>query len=238
MTTTKSSFQSRSPVNKVRGTHDAWRLSACPVESDDTIHGLIAEYQRSGCTASRDRVVCSYLRLIASLAHRCARSRVPVDDLMVEGSLCVLQAMTTFDPSRGVPFGGYVSTILHRRIRAAAGELSIESSGVDGGVSLGLHEQMSEQADDRTAPPSQRVERKDDAVRLHAAVEELPPLWAALVSKRFGLNGEEAHSVDDLSACLGLSPRETRRLLDRALTSLRVRFTTPDHEPEPERCAA
>jgi RNA polymerase sigma factor for flagellar operon FliA len=66
---------------------------------------------RSGESAARDVLVARYLPWAEMLADRIHRRvaglRVPREDLRQSATVGLLEAMTRFDPSRGIPFPGY-----------------------------------------------------------------------------------------------------------------------------------
>ena len=59
--------------------------------------------------AALDTLVSAYLRLVASIAGKYARSGLSRDDLVQEGVFGLLQAAQKFDPERGFRFGTYAS---------------------------------------------------------------------------------------------------------------------------------
>ncbi|MEW6635586.1 MAG: sigma-70 family RNA polymerase sigma factor [Actinomycetota bacterium] len=65
-------------------------------------------------------MIGAYLGLVASLARRYAGWGVPVEDLIQEGSLALVQAIDHFDPGRGMQLSTYLTWWVRQAIRRAA----------------------------------------------------------------------------------------------------------------------
>lgn len=68
---------------------------------------------------ARERLVVTHLGLVRRIASRYRELGVPLDDLVQEGSLGLLDAIDRFDPSRGVGFEAYARFRVRRAIRNA-----------------------------------------------------------------------------------------------------------------------
>lgn len=71
------------------------------------------------------------------------------------------------------------------------------------------------------ADPESQVVHTVLGERLEAFVEVLPPRERLIVRQRFGLDGEAAQTLEELSAVLGVSRERVRQLETRALARLR-----------------
>jgi RNA polymerase primary sigma factor len=79
----------------------------------------VAEAVRSGDREAHDRLVRSNLRFVVSMARKYARSGYPLDELINEGNIGLLEAARRFDPERGVRFVSYAGWWVRQAILAA-----------------------------------------------------------------------------------------------------------------------
>jgi RNA polymerase primary sigma factor len=73
----------------------------------------------SSNNCSRDALVADHLRLVRSIAFRYRGFGLPVEDLVQEGSLGLLEAIDRFEPGRGADFEAYARFRIRRAIRTA-----------------------------------------------------------------------------------------------------------------------
>jgi RNA polymerase sigma-B factor len=64
-------------------------------------------YRRTEDTALQQELVCHYLPLAKRIARRYVRVGVPLDDLTQIGTIGLMNAVSSFDPARGVKFEAY-----------------------------------------------------------------------------------------------------------------------------------
>lgn len=74
----------------------------------------------AGNREARERLIVAHLGLVAALARRYAGWGAPVEDLVQEGSLALVQAIDHFDPSRGMRLSTYLTWWVRQAIRRAA----------------------------------------------------------------------------------------------------------------------
>lgn len=67
----------------------------------------------------RERLVADYLPQVRAIAFRYRGFGLPIDDLVQEGSLGLLEAIDRFDPRRGMDFDVYARFRIRRAIRNA-----------------------------------------------------------------------------------------------------------------------
>src|SRR5438067_8383017 len=93
------------------------------MESHHTDAGLL-EHARHGDVRARERVVVQHLPNVRAIAWRYRNLGMPVDDLVQEGSIGLLDAIEHFDDSRGSDFERYARFRIRRAIRNALTEKS------------------------------------------------------------------------------------------------------------------
>lgn len=79
----------------------------------------LARRVASGDDAARRQMIESNLRLVVSLARRYVRRGLPLSDLIEEGNLGLMHAVTKFDPERGFRFSTYASWWIRQAIERA-----------------------------------------------------------------------------------------------------------------------
>ena len=176
------------------------------------IDGLLAESRRV-----RDRIVRANLRLVVSWARRLVKfSRLDLHDLVSEGNFALLQAVETFDCSRGYRFSTYATHAVRNSLcRHIGRELRRGERFVTGSTKT-------------PEPLCSDAESRESAQGLLRWSKELPRLLARLAASdrviltaRFGLDGGEGQTYSEIAARLGLSKERTRQLALRAIDRLR-----------------
>jgi len=76
------------------------------LEADEELD-LIERWQTKGDSKAFERLVTSHLRLIVKVATQFRRYGLPIEDLISEGSIGLLQAINRFDPERGSRLATY-----------------------------------------------------------------------------------------------------------------------------------
>lgn len=74
---------------------------------------------RKGCTASRQRMIESNLRLVVKVSRAYARRGLPLLDLIEEGNLGLIRAVEKFDPDRGCRFSTYATWWIRQSVERA-----------------------------------------------------------------------------------------------------------------------
>lgn len=81
------------------------------------IESLVVEYQRTGETAVRDRLISQHLYLVQTVARKFAGLGESHEDLLQEGAMGLINAVDLFDPERGVQFSTYATHLVEGQIR-------------------------------------------------------------------------------------------------------------------------
>ncbi len=86
--------------------HDVRRF---PLLTADQERDLTLRWQQSGDEAALRLLVGSHLRLVVKMARQFSGYGLPMTDLIAEGNIGLMQAVTKFDAERGFRFGTYAS---------------------------------------------------------------------------------------------------------------------------------
>jgi RNA polymerase primary sigma factor len=84
----------------------------------------LAERAQAGEVGARDRLVARCLPMVMRLARGYGGRDVEMADLVQEGVLGVLRALSRFDPDRGVPFAAYAAWWIRQAMQQAIAEQS------------------------------------------------------------------------------------------------------------------
>jgi RNA polymerase sigma-32 factor len=214
-----------------------------PLSPEDEL-ALARAFRRTGDLQLRRAMVEANLRLIIKLAidQDGTRGRL-VPDLIQEGCLDLLEAVSRFDPERGVRLGAYAgfwiraymigfkmaNVRLVREARGRAGrraffrgeispvELSLDSFGIDDGSALG------ERLPDPAPPVDQRLLQAEAAARANrqadALARTLGPRERAILDCR--LRAEAPEPLRSVARRFGVSGERIRQLERDLLAALR-----------------
>lgn len=91
------------------GGHLAANLGRYPRLTCEEEQELARRYREEGDAAAARALVESHLRLVVSIARSCGRGRSAMPDLIQEGILGLMKAVTKYDPARGVRLSTYAS---------------------------------------------------------------------------------------------------------------------------------
>jgi RNA polymerase primary sigma factor len=92
---------------------------ACVRASERNCGRAAGEAAGRGDRDARRRLIEAYLGLVAAIARRYARWGVPLEDLVQEGAVALIQAIDHYDPGRGMQLSTYVTWWVKQAIRRA-----------------------------------------------------------------------------------------------------------------------
>jgi RNA polymerase primary sigma factor len=180
-----------------------------------------------GDEGARERLVQANLRFVIMVARQYQGRGVPLEDLVSEGNIGLIQAARRFDPDRGVRFVSYAVWWIRQAMlqalrgglrQAAAAMLSLDWPAGDDGEGEPL---LSRVADPNALLPETALAGVELTERVGSALAGLPAREARILRDRFGLAGRARSSLRETGRKHGLSNERVRQIEKRALRRIR-----------------
>lgn len=203
---------------------------------------LLAKRAQGGDKASEDLLVKSNLRLVVKIAKRVSKGVVSntfdLDDLISEGSIGLIKAVRSFDPSRGVKFSTFAGRIIQNEmINALRGVASpIRTPQTKAGREIkkslkvfSLDDPIS--SDDESCKTlldtiksldpatDDLIVTQDVKARIAKALKTLHPRAQRVLMTHFGI-GCKAQSLSVIGGVLNLSKERVHQIECRSLLEL------------------
>jgi RNA polymerase primary sigma factor len=208
----------------------------------------LAKRARAGDAAAQERLVCSNLRFVVSVAKKYQNLGVPLADLVNEGNIGLMRAARRFDETKGVKFISYAVWWIRQAVFQALAEhsrpvrLPVGKAGEWGrcrgegrelgavGSSLSLDAPVSNEsatqlidvlADETSEMPDEPMLDGDLTDATEQALTVLSPRELDITRRYFGLNGLEPMTLEEIGETFGITRERVRQIKDRALRKLR-----------------
>lgn len=187
---------------------------------------IYVEKMRAGDEQARQKLIEHNLRLVAHIAKKYVRAGRDCDDIVSIGSVGLIKAVTTFDPNKGASLSSYAGRCVENEIlmsiraekKLVTGVSLTDPIGTDSdGNDVTLGDILGTDAD----MVSDVVFSRIDAGRLHAAMQRvLAPRERVVIRMRYGLNGGNCFTQQQIAAYLGISRSYISRIEKKALEKL------------------
>lgn len=179
-----------------------------------------------GDAQARDQLIEHNLRLVVYIARRFENTGVYIEDLISIGTIGLIKAVESYQPSKNIRLATYASRcieneiLMHlRKISNQKTELSFDeplNTDWDGNELL-LSDVLGTDADLVMRPIEADVERQ----LLHQAVARLSPRERHIITLRFGLDGKRECTQKEVADQLGISQSYISRLEKRIINRLK-----------------
>ena len=174
---------------------------------------------------ARDVLVERNLRLVVFIAKRFENTGTGIEDLISNGTLGLIKAISTFHADRGIKLATYASRCIENEIlmyiRKRSGarcEVSMEeplNTDWDGNELL-LSDVLGSEEDS----VSYELEKEEERAAVRKAVASLDPRERELIELRYGFTGDEL-TQKEVADRLGISQSYISRLEKRTLAHLK-----------------
>jgi len=85
--------------------------------TEEEVQELLAQYAATRRTATRDTIVLQYASLVESVGRRFAGASEPLEDLVQEGYIGLINSVDKYDASKGVKFSTYATHFIIGQIK-------------------------------------------------------------------------------------------------------------------------
>lgn len=181
---------------------------------------------QSGDGTVRTPLIERNLRLVVYIARKFENTGIAVEDLVSIGTIGLIKAVNTFDPSKNIKLATYASRCIEneilmylRRNSKTRAEVSFDeplNTDWDGNELL-LSDVIGVESD-----IVRRIEEEVDKDLLGMAMDRLSQREQRIVRLRFGLNNGRAKTQKEVADLLGISQSYISRLEKRILQKLRA----------------
>ncbi|MCS1350631.1 RNA polymerase sporulation sigma factor SigE [Mechercharimyces sp. CAU 1602] len=198
-----------------------------PLERDEEKYLL--ERLPDGDSAVRAMLIERNLRLVVYISRKFENTGINIEDLISIGTIGLIKAVNTFDPSKKIKLATYASRCIEneilmflRRNNKIRSEVSFDeplNTDWDGNELL-LSDVMGTEEDIIYRDIEDQVDRKI----LRTALLKLSDRERKIMELRFGLNGGEEKTQKDVADMLGISQSYISRLEKRIIKRLQKEF--------------
>ena len=196
-----------------------------PLEADDEARAI--GYLGSAHDEEARKLLIEHnLRLVVYIAKKFDNTGIGVEDLISIGTIGLIKAINTFNPTKNIKLATYASRCIENEIlmylRKSSNrrqDASIDeplNTDTDGNELLLMDVLTS---DDPQV--GEELERSAEHAALHRAVARLTPRERRIMELRFGLNRETEHTQKEVADQLGISQSYISRLEKRIIRRLR-----------------
>ena len=174
----------------------------------------------------RSRLIERNLRLVVYIARRFENTGVGIEDLISIGTIGLIKAVGTFQPTKNIKLATYASRcieneiLMHlRKISSLKSEVSFDeplNTDYDGNELL-LSDILGTEGDTVIKPLEEDVDRQ----LLAQALRKLNPREQTIITLRFGLDGQGERTQKEVADRLGISQSYISRLEKRIIIRLK-----------------
>jgi RNA polymerase sigma factor (sigma-70 family) len=209
----------------------------------------LAKRRQRGENRAHQRLVSSNLRLVVKIAREYSHRGAPIEDLISEGNLGLIEAAKRFEPNRGARFVTYASWWIRKYVIAAANRQRHQASAPVPGVRPEVEARDGHAGplarvarrilsfgeisrnDERTplevrvpspdSLPDSKVNRRQVAAALREALSLLGERERRILELHYGLDGSPPKSLQAIADEMGCTREWVRQLEHRTIERAR-----------------
>lgn len=181
---------------------------------------------KNGSDEAREKLIRHNLRLVAHIAKKYyAGATAEQEDLISIGTIGLIKAVNSFDNEKGARFATYAARCIENEIlmqfrasRKCQNDISIQEpiESDREGNSLTLNDVMADTLDIR-----EEYEKKEEIAELYKVVQLLSGRERQIVVLRYGLNGNQALTQQQVADILKISRSYVSRIEKKAILQMR-----------------
>lgn len=200
-----------------------------PQPLDEEEEKKCLERLSKGEEEAKEKLIEHNLRLVAHIVKKFDNTKQDTDDLISIGSIGLIKAINTYDPSKNVKLATYASRCIENEIlmhlrqnkKTKKEVLLHEPIGADKeGNEITLIDILGSDMDD--IPDQVELSLTED--KLYEKLEELTCREKKVVKKRYGLNEAKKYTQQEIADKLGISRSYVSRIEKKALEKLHKLF--------------
>lgn len=185
------------------------------------------EQLQDGNQAAKDILIERNMRLVAHMVKKYATNEWDTEDLISVGSIGLMKAIRTFDPSKATRLGTYAAKCIDNEIlmllrctKKQSREVSIyEPVGVD---KEGNEVCIMDLIEADTEEIEEELVKKQDIIRMRQVFEQcLSPKEQLVIQMRYGLWGMREYAQREIADKIGISRSYVSRIEKGALEKMR-----------------
>lgn len=179
---------------------------------------------------SRNILIEHNLRLVVYIAKKFESTGINIEDLISIGTIGLIKAINTFNPSKNIRLATYSSRcieneiLMHlRKVSSRRNEISIDeplNTDKDGNELL-----LSDILGSDTDMIQKTLDEQTDKILLAQALEKLSSREKTIMQLRYGLKNDEEMTQKEVADRLGISQSYISRLEKRIISRLRTEIT-------------
>lgn len=181
-----------------------------------------------GNSNARDALIERNMRLVAHIARKYISDEAEAEDLISVGTIGLIKAVNSFDPSKGIKLGTYAAKCIENELlmmfrseKKRSRDISLnEPIGVDkDGNSISLIDVIEENQYDVI----EDINIKEKIEKMISSINDvLNEKERDIIVKRYGLNGEKPITQRVISEQYGISRSYVSRIEKKALMKLKT----------------
>ncbi len=194
-------------------------------EEREVMEGLICE-DKERVQRCRDTLIAHNLRLVVYISKKFESTGIGSDDLVSIGTIGLVKAINTFNPTKNIKIATYASKCIEneilmfiRKTTPLKMEVSIDeplNTDSDGNELL-LGDILGSDSDE----VQKGLEAEEERMIIHRAIERLNDRDREIIVKRFGLYGKRELTQKELADTMGISQSYISRLEKRIIKELK-----------------
>ncbi|MBQ3010382.1 MAG: RNA polymerase sporulation sigma factor SigE [Oscillospiraceae bacterium] len=195
-----------------------------PLNKDEETRAI--EGLQNGDIAYKQLLIEHNLRLVVYIAKRFENTGIGLEDLISLGTIGLIKAINTYNPSKNIKLATYASRCIEneilmylRKYSNIKSELSLDeplNTDWDGNELL-LSDVLGTEDDEVSKPLEDDADRK----MLQESISVLNPRERRIIELRFGLNSTKEYTQKEVAEIMGISQSYISRLEKRTIARLR-----------------
>ena len=196
-----------------------------PLSKED--EKIVFEGLAQGRQNCRDILIVHNLRLVVYIAKKFDTNSATVEDLISIGTIGLIKAVNTFEPSKNIKLATYASRRIENEILMYLRKSSNkrQESSIDEPLNTdgdGNELLLSDVLGSEQNQIGENLEEAAEKNMLLQAVERLPGREKQIMQLRFGLAGFTEHTQKEVADLIGISQSYISRLEKRIIRRLRI----------------